>query len=169
MRSKMWIILGLTVLLVLGASNVLAHEHRHVGGYEVSFGWRVEPAYAGIYNGPEVFVEDEDGNPVEGLEEILKLEVSFGSVSKALSLYAVWQSPGHYTADLLPTLPGDYSFRLFGMIHDVEVDEVFTSADGQYSSVEPLEDIAFPNEMSLQARIEALEAQIADLMAQIED
>lgn len=160
------LVMVMALLFVVGASSVLAHEHRHVDGYELTFGWRVEPAYAGVYNGPELFVEDEEGNPVEGLEETLKLEVSFGGVSKELSLYGVWQDPGHYTADLLPTLPGDYSFRVFGSIGETEIDEVFTSADGEFGTIEPLEDIAFPSEMSLQARIEALEAQIAELLAE---
>ena len=159
-------VFALVCLLLTVAVPVLAHEHRQIGPYEVSFGWRVEPAYAGVYNGPEIGVENEDGEPVEGLEETLALEVSFGGVSKVLPLRGVFGEPGSYTADLLPTLPGDYSFHLTGMIGEETVDEVFTSADGDFSSVEPLEDIAFPAEESLMARIDALEAQIAELMAQ---
>ncbi|MFN8565428.1 MAG: hypothetical protein U0703_28225 [Anaerolineae bacterium] len=43
----------LMAALVLAAAFVSAHEAREVGDYAVTFGWRVEPAYAGLYNGPE--------------------------------------------------------------------------------------------------------------------
>lgn len=166
MKNKVLSLVAVVLLLVVSVSSALAHEHREVGDYSVTFGWRVEPAYAGIYNGPEFWVEDADGNPVEGLEETLSVTVSFGGVSKELEIYGVWQDPGHYTADLLPTLPGDYSFQITGTIGEQEIDEVFTSADGEFSSIEPIEDVAFPSEMSLLARIEALEAQLAELMAE---
>jgi hypothetical protein len=68
----------------------------------------------------------------------------------------------------MPMLPGDYSFHLTGTIGDTEVDEVFTSADGQFSSIEPPTDVMFPALPIVDnARIEALEARIADLEAQL--
>jgi hypothetical protein len=171
------------LILVIPAS---AHEGRTVGDYSIVFGWRVEPAYTGLLNGPELTISmageheheeadadatevheeheagateepgthtdigssddhhDEASTMVEGAEETLQLEVTFGDQSKVLNLRAVWGEPGHYTADLIPTLPGDYSFRLTGTINGTEVDEFFTSADGEFSTVEPVEDIQFP-------------------------
>jgi hypothetical protein len=70
--------------------------------------------------------------------------VSFGGKTKTLALRAVWNDPGHYTADLIPTQPGDYSFTLTGTIDDVEVNETFSAADGEFSSVNPIADIQFP-------------------------
>ena len=81
---------------------------------------------------------------VEGAEETLQLEVMFGDQSRVLRVRRVYGQPGHYTADLIPTRPGDYSFRLSGTINGVEIDEVFSSADGEFSTVEPVEDIQFP-------------------------
>ncbi len=159
------------VLIVTAALGIpaFAHEGREVGEAEIVFGWRVEPAYTGIFNGPEFTVkmhggEDEHSEPeataeadhsegeshsedegmVAGLEETLQLEVSYGGQSKMLRLRAVFGQPGHYTADLIPTQPGDYTFRLFGTIGDLEVDETFSSAEGEFSSVEPISDIQFP-------------------------
>jgi hypothetical protein len=138
------IVLALIVSLTLVLS-VTAHEGREVGESVIVFGWRVEPAYTTLLNGPEFTVEHHDsGEAVEGLEETLQLEVSFGGKSKVLKLRAVWQEPGHYTADLIPTQPGDYSFHLTGTIGDVAVDETFSSADGEFSTVEPISDIQFP-------------------------
>ncbi|MDX2137243.1 MAG: hypothetical protein SF123_04050, partial [Chloroflexota bacterium] len=47
------IILGLAVLLV---SAVSAHEGREIGDYTIEIGWRVEPAYTGLINGPEITI-----------------------------------------------------------------------------------------------------------------
>jgi hypothetical protein len=161
-RFRLIAILAALVLLALAVPS-LAHEGRTVGQYAIELGWRVEPAYTGIFNGPELFVneaasdpeatpemsadgdeEEAVGAPVEGLEETLTLEVSFGGKSKILKLYPVWNDPGHYTADVIPTQPGDYSFHLSGKIGDLDIDETFTSADGKFGSVDPISDIQFP-------------------------
>jgi hypothetical protein len=172
MKLRMLCLVALLVMgLSLSLAPALAHEGRAVGDYNIVFGWRVEPAYTGQVNGPEIFVtrhsheaEDEHGHDdhgdeaeaesdhgheqessaVTGLEDTLQIEVMFGPASRVLNLRAVWNSPGHYTADLLPTMPGDYTFRVFGTIDGMEIDEVFSAADGQFSSVEPVEDIQFP-------------------------
>lgn len=138
----------LTLLLGLVVPS-FAHEGREVGeGADkavITFGWRVEPAYTDLLNGPELMIENHDTDTaVEGLEETLQLEVSYGGKSKVLKLRAVWNDPGHYTADLIPTQPGDYSFHLTGKIGSVDVDETFSSTDGEFSSVNPISDIQFP-------------------------
>ena len=160
----------LVVLLVMVFSAfslpAFAHEGREVGDYVIEFGWRIEPAYVGIINGPEFTVEHhETGEPVEGLESTLSLMVQFGDQSKTLTVYPVFGEPGHYTADLLPTRPGDYSFHMTGTIAGTHVDEMFTSADGEFSPIEPSTDIEFP---AAEADIASLQAQIDELRAQIE-
>jgi hypothetical protein len=161
-------LLVLLLLLVFSAFSLpaFAHEGREVGDYVIVFGWRVEPAYAGVVNGPEFWVTEHDTNaPVEGLEYTLNLTVHFGDQSKELTVYPAWSDPGHYTADLLPTRPGDYSFHMTGTIADTQVDEMFTSADGEFSPIEPSTDIEFPTP---EADIASLQAQIDELRAQIE-
>jgi hypothetical protein len=141
-------VIGLLVLAVAAVSVIAfvsAHEGRSVGDNVITFGWRVEPAYTELFNGPEIFIENHDtGEPVIGAEETLKLEVSLGSATKQLRLRAVFNEPGAYTADLIPTRAGDYTFRLTGKIGDTDVDESFSSADGEFSTVEPVDDIRFP-------------------------
>lgn len=162
-----WFVVALLAL----ATPVLAHEHREVGEYSISFGWRVEPAYAGQLNGPEVSISLHDAHDEPFPEDIvveLSAEVSFGDQSITLRLEPVRGETGHYTTNLIPSLPGDYTFRIFGTIGDTEVDEVFSSADGEFSTVEPLSDILFPAVPSdTEALIAALEARIATLEAQI--
>lgn len=87
---------------------------------------------------------NEESDSIIGLEDTLQIEVLFGPASRVLNLRAVRNEPGHYTADLIPMMPGDYTFRVFGTIEGMEIDETFSAADGQFSSVEPIADIQFP-------------------------
>lgn len=142
---KKYVAVILVVMIGLFVLPVTAHEGREVGEYLIEFGWRNEPAYTTLFNGPEFTVVTHDSEtPVEGLEDTLTLEVSYGGKSKVLKLRALFGQAGHYVADLIPTQPGDYSFHLTGKVGDVEVDESFSSADGEFSIVEPVSDIMFP-------------------------
>ena len=182
------ILLAVTTLLVAAGVYVWAtpgasaHEHRHVGEYEITFGWQVEPAYTGVFNGPEIRIENATtGEPVVGAEETLTLTVSFGPKSKKLALEPAWNEPGNYVAALTPTRPGDYEFELTGTItvstalSETEVSELFTSADGDFSTIEPAGDLLFPDSEvdavrlqsqidDLQEELEALKAEVAGLL-----
>jgi hypothetical protein len=169
----------LLVLLLLALGTVVnAHEARTVGAYDLELGWRVEPVYTGVINGPEFYVHDHaTGAPVTDLESTLHLLVHFGDQEKLLQFYQVENDPGHYTADLIPTRPGDYTFHVFGKINDQDVDELFTSADGYFDSVDPQTDILFPSldaspeptaEAGATPEVTSASQQIADLQAQID-
>ena len=170
-------------IYLLNAPTALAHEHRHVGDYEITFGWQVEPAFAGVHNGPEVrIIDTTTDEPVVGAAETLTLTVKFGPATKVLTLEPAWNEPGNYVAALTPTRPGDYEFTLTGTISvtsavsETVVNEIFTSADGDFSTVEPAGDILFPDDKTdavslqrqidnLQKEIEALKEIVAELSA----
>lgn len=174
-KFVMFIVTIFMMFLMLG--TVLAHEGREVGEYRLVVGWRSEPALVGFPNGPELFIrvheeheeegDHEDENPLEGIDVSLQVEVAFGPTSRTLDMRQDFRDPTHFIANLIPTRPGDYSFRIFGMIGDMEIDEVFSSADGSYSSAEPAGDVTFPDELpsiiDLLERISELEAQVEAL------
>jgi hypothetical protein len=149
-KRMLSVVIAAVVVAALVLSVVLpaiAHEGREVadGEYIITLGWRVEPAYTNLFNGPEFFVEAHDTSEgVAGLEDTLTLEVSYGGQSRIIRFRPIPQTPGDYIADLIPTQPGDYSFRLTGTINGIEIDETFSAADGEFSTVEPIEDIQFP-------------------------
>lgn len=161
------------VLVLLVSIRTSAHEGREVGPYEIVFGWQIEPAFAGVSNGPELWITDhETGEPVEGAETTVRLRVRFGPATKVLTLEPAWEDPGHYVAALTPTRAGDYTFELTGRIGNTTIRETFTSADGDFSSIEPASDILFPDSdadvVSLQAQIGELTAQVEELRAVVE-
>ncbi len=85
---------------------------------------------------------------VEGVHETLKVEVTHvpTGASKVMSLRPVFNTPGQYAADLVPTAPGVYEFRFFGAIEGAEVDETFVSegAGGDFDDVRSSADLQFP-------------------------
>ena len=86
--------------------------------------------------------------PVEGLEQTLQVEVTHvpTKASRVMDLRAVFEKPGDYAADLIPTAQGVYEIRVFGTIEGNEVDETFISqgGGGGFSDVLPASDLHFP-------------------------
>ena len=95
----------------------------------VTVGFVNDPAYAGHLNHLDLIIRTSGDAPefVEGLAGSLGAELITpdGSERLTLQIRAVRNHPGYYTADFVPTIPGDYTFRVFGFIDDVEFDEVF--------------------------------------------
>lgn len=154
-------------LLVIGRI-AQAHGGVEVGDYELTIGFRNEPAYAGELNGLDLRVmshnpeADEDHGhaeeehseegedhthaetPVSGLEQTLRVEIIHGSASRELELRPVFGEAGSYTADVLPVAPGDYTFHIWGEIEDTPVDVEMTSGPGTFSPVLSKDEAAFP-------------------------
>lgn len=146
-RSTAAAAIAAAALLLLPAF-VSAHGGRHVGDYEFTVGFFVEPAYEGEKNGVDLRVADGDGEPVEGVEQTLQVEVTHGDASITMPLRTVFNQPGRYTADFFPTSPGQYTFRFFGTIGSLQVDEAFTSEVDGFNSVQPTEDLQFPQRVA---------------------
>ncbi len=87
--------------------------------------------------------------PVEGLENTLQVEVTHVSsgTSKTLKLRPILNDPGHYTADLIPTAPGQYRFRFFGTVEGREVNESFESGPGRFDDVQSAAELQFPEKL----------------------
>jgi hypothetical protein len=141
-----------------GTSVALAHGHTKVGDYELVIGFHNEPAYQGEPNGLDLFVTNtKTGEKVNGLADTLKAEIIFGSQKKELKIYPQWGRDGAYTADVLPTEAGDYTWRIFGDIKGTPVDVSMTSSPDTFSPVEAKSTVSFP----------AAEPATADLQAQL--
>lgn len=134
-------------LAALGSTSpALAHGERAVGSLQFTVGWVNEPALVGQPNAVQLVLE-RNGQPVEGAEDSLNVTVSLGDeTSDRLKLRTVFDSPGEYRADLVPTVVGGYTFRFEGAVDDETVDESFTSPKDGFDEVVGTSDIAFPKE-----------------------
>lgn len=150
----------LFVVFFTSHTAALAHGHTEVGDYELVIGFHNEPAYQGEPNGLDLFVTNtKTGEPVNGLEDTLRVEISYGSSTQELEIRSQWGEEGAYTAYVQPTEAGDYTWRIFGEIEGTPVDVSMTSGPDTFSPVEPKATIAFPaaepTPAELQARLEA--------------
>jgi hypothetical protein len=136
------VVLG--VLLTLAVSGTaLGHEVREVGDYTFVVGFANEPVYTGQKSGLEFSVTTGE-QPVEGLEETLQSEVTYGSDTQELPLSARFGEPGWYESVFFPTAAGQYTFHIFGEIEGVAVDESFTSGEDTFGDVADAASGQFP-------------------------
>ncbi len=145
-----------------------AHGHTDVGDYALVIGFHNEPAYQGEPNGLDLFVTNEEsGEPVNGLEDTLRVEIIYGSSTKELEIKPQFGRDGAYTAYVIPTESGDYSWHIFGTIEDTPVDVTMTSSPDTFSPVESKDAASFPGaelsagELSSQAAAAARTARTA--------
>jgi hypothetical protein len=142
-----------------------AHERRKIAGdkAEAVVGWIVEPAYVELPNGVDFRVTNAaTKQPIEGLDKTVKVEVTKGGTKKTYDLRARFGQPGAYTADIMPTSTGDYSFRFTGEIEGVRIDETFESGPGRFNTIQALSTTQFPAPLpstgELQAQLTAAQA-----------
>lgn len=144
-------------MLLAGYVPALAHGYTEVGKYELVIGFRNEPAYQGEPNGLSLSVMNEETEqPVTGLEKTLKAEIIYGSSKRELEVRAQFGQEGAYTADVLPTAAGDYTWHIWGDIEGTPVDVSMTSGPGKFSVVEAKSVVSFPGQ----------EPAVSDLAAQ---
>ena len=97
--------------------------------------------------------------PAEGLEKTLQVEVTHvpSKASRVMNLRAVLNEPGHYAADLIPTVPGVYEFRVFGSAEGTAIDETFISrgGGGGFDDVRSVADLQFPERLPEVREIES--------------
>lgn len=115
-------------IAVLGGLVALAwaHEVREVQGYRLVVGLLYNPAVVGQLNALDLRVQQGDKG-LEGLEKSLKaFLVAPSGEEMELELHPAHGQPGAYRGWFIPTVAGNYTFRLEGCLAPgVCVKEVF--------------------------------------------
>lgn len=145
-----FIVLALFATLSALATPALAHERREVDKYTLVVGWSEEPALEGVPNAVFLRVtETASGRAVEGLEATLSVTVTFGGITEVHEpqLRAVRGTPGTYTAPMIPTRAGDYTFRFAGRVEDLAVDERFESGPQRFDPIRAAGDLQYPDKI----------------------
>ena len=135
--------LGAVLTLLVGIGAASAHEQRDVGEYTFTVGFLEEPVFTGQKSGLDLRVARGD-EPVEGLEETLQAEVSFGGQGRDLEISPVFGEPGAYRSVFFPTAAGPYSFHITGDIEGTAIDETFSSGPDTFGEVEDVAGGQFP-------------------------
>jgi hypothetical protein len=67
-----------------------------------------------------------DTKPIEGLENMLKVEVAAGDKNKTFDFEPAFMNPGHYEAPFFPTVETTYNYTLFGEINGTDFRATWT-------------------------------------------
>jgi hypothetical protein len=78
--------------------------------------------------------------PIEGLEKMLKVEISAGDKRKVLEFEPAFMEPGHYEAPFFPTIETTYNYTLFGDINGTAFNTTWTCSPAGGEGVEPISD-----------------------------
>jgi hypothetical protein len=144
------------LLLPFTTSLALAHGHTQAGDYELVIGFHNEPAYQGEPNGLDLFVTNKTtGEKINDLADTLKAEIIFGSSKKELEIRAQWGEDGAYTADVLPTVAGDYTWHIWGDIKGTPIDVSMISSPDTFSAIRAKSAVAFPAAEATPAELQA--------------
>src|SRR5438270_9671886 len=128
---RFFITAAAVVIALAFPAVAMAHEHRTVGPVELTVGWLNEPTYAGSVNAVQV-------EPARGASAVtgasLQVVVIFGDrngtqKSSPLDLVPSDEKPGLYTASIIPSRPGTYTFHVTGTAAGTHVDQTFTSGE----------------------------------------
>ena len=146
------------VLRILGALTLLAllivpltasaHETVTAGKYAIEYGWLNEPPVVGQPNDLVINI----GSAEEGESAIdsvdvsnLKVEISYGSETKTLSLQPLGEdTPGQFIAPLTPTRAGQYTLKLSGKLNSEALGEAEVSAEVNPEEVGSPDVVQFP-------------------------
>ena len=114
-----------------------------------------------------------DAVPVEDAHETLLVEVTHvpTGASKTLNLLPLYNAPGEYVANLVPTAPGAYQFRFFGTVDGDQVEETFVSkgAGGHFDDIRSSVDLQFPVKLPEVREIEGAVRGAQNTAAQAQD
>ena len=147
------------------STNVaLGHERRIIGPYTFVVGWLNEPAYVNLLNSLDLTVTETTGaKAVEGLDKMLKADVTFGgsTTPQPLTIAARFGLPGKYSGYVMPTKVGDYTFHITGTVGTMNIDEKFESGPGRFGSIESTDALQYPQKVvsntELAARLDQLQ------------
>ncbi|KAB8144939.1 hypothetical protein F8S13_03660 [Chloroflexia bacterium SDU3-3] len=138
-------VLAGALLAPIAMPTASAHGHLKAGDYELVIGFLNEPAYQGEPNGLDLRVTNEKtSQPVKNLEDTLKAELTYGGSKQEFAIHAQWGQDGAYTADVIPTKAGTYTWRIFGTIEGTPVDLSLTSGPETFGNVNAKATVAFP-------------------------
>jgi hypothetical protein len=150
---------------ILVAGSLSAHEQSGVGEYTFVVGFIHEPAIVEEPNGLDLRVSRGAGDNaelIEGLENTLNAEILFGDQRLPLQLRARYGQPGAYTADIIPTEMGTYSFRIYGDIEGTQVDETFVGGPDTFSEVAGKNAMSFPNQVGTVGSVQSMASDASD-------
>ena len=179
------------MIIIVSPPQAFAHTHKvlTINGQQVEFvvGWVIEPPYVDEVNSVDFWAHYINATcprgtvstscPVYNLDQSLQVQVITGGQSQVLTFSPNLSNDvppvfnGEYTANIEPTVAGSYSFRIFGNVNGVPVNETFTCGPTTFECVDPPSEVQFPQQIpaghDLQVGLANLQSQVAQLQSDV--
>jgi hypothetical protein len=194
MRNRLLALASLSLIgmiIILSPPQAFAHTHKvlTINGQQVEFvvGWVIEPPYVDEVNSVDFWAHYINATcpqgtvstscPVYNLDQSVQVQVMTGGQSQVLAFSPNLSNDvppvfnGEYTANIEPTVAGSYSFRIFGNVNGVPVNETFTCGPTTFECVDPPSEVQFPQQIpaghDLQVGLANLQSQVAQLQSDV--
>ena len=97
--------------------------------------------------------------PIEGLENMLKVEVVAGDKNKTFDFEPAFMNPGHYEASFFPTVETTYNYSLFGDINGTNFRATWTCspAGGEGTPISDNSTVEIAPNVTRKSMMEALD------------
>jgi plastocyanin len=164
-----------TVMVTFGNDGFSPSELHIQPGATVMF-MNQSPGVMSVVSGPADGSSGETDShsetvPVLNAADALRVEILHVPTDARLlkPVRAVFGEDGTYVADFIPTSPGVYSFRFFGEVDGVQLDETFTSGPSTFDEIAPATSLQFPVELASPRELQSAVQGIQDSLAAAED
>jgi hypothetical protein len=136
--KSLFIILVILCFCYFNLKSIFAHEEIRLGNITVGAGWTKEPPLLNTLNQIVISISEND-NPVRNALKDMTVSIQYGGISKQLSFVPSEESPGIYTAEIIPSKTGTYYIYIDGQLKDQKI-----KTELQIEDVEDAKQISFP-------------------------
>jgi hypothetical protein len=167
LRRALAIFAALAIVAIAAAPTASAHKTTYSadGKIKIVWGFLNEPAVTWTKTGLDLILSDNaTGAPITGAADTLEAHLIHGDDELHFeNLRAQHGKAGSYTDVVTLTKPGVYVLKLHGTINGSAIDMEIPSQHETHG----IEETYFPEVDSMDARLKALETEVATLKAQI--
>ena len=170
--QRLFLLLSLSLLLILGFSSAYAHKTITVQNLQIEVGWQEEPPLVGFMNAITFEINENTLDGQSGVKNAFKnlqAIVKYGGITKTLDIDSDLKA-GSYHSKIIPTRTGSLAVELKGNINGVPIDSEIPVEDVEDKGILTFPDTAGSSEQDVTAiknAMAGLEKEVTELKTKI--
>lgn len=170
--QRLFLLLSLSLLLILGFSSVNAHKTITVQNLAIEVGWQDEPPLVGFMNAITFEINENTTDGQSGVKNAFKnlqAIIKYGGITKILDINSDLKA-GSYHSKIIPTRTGSLAVELKGDINGVSIDSEIPVEDVEDKGILAFPDMAGSSEQDTTAiknAMAGLEKEVTALKAKL--
>ena len=170
--QRLFLLLSLSLLLILGFSSAYAHKTITVQNLAIEVGWQEEPPFVGFMNAITFEINENTADGQSGVKNAFKnlqAIVKYGGITKILNIDSD-PNAGNYHSKIIPTRTGSLTVELKGDINGVPIDSEIPVEDVEDKGILAFPDTAGSSEQDVTAiknAMAGLEKEVTELKTKL--